>query len=161
MAGYDNKNYKWDSNSEFKARDKHEEEEDNQGRRKGHHHPEGPYCGPHEPSWNKRHLVLLYKDIAYNEFGATCQESIDLQNLSRNQTAIVETKVYTDNVTYPDSDDSCYRDQTKLLEAYLDRTPSHLKYPWTACILSCGLLKARNIFAWKQNCHRLLFLVCA
>ena len=113
MTGYNIKNNKaifertkWDSNSEFKAPENYKEEEENQGGRKGHHHPEGLYCGPHEPSWNKRHLVLIYEDISYNKFGATCQESIDLQNLSRNQTAEVETKVYKENATYPDSDDS-------------------------------------------------------
>ena len=114
---------KWDSNAEFKARDKDEEEEENQGRRKGHHHPEGIYCSPTEPKWNKRHLLLLYEQLSYNEFGATSQKSIELQNLSRNQTAIVETKVYSETVTYPDSDDSWLSGSGQTSESLLGPYP--------------------------------------
>ena len=85
MAGYDIKNdrallewNKWDSNAEAKAWEKYEEEE-KQGRRKGYHQSEGLYYGPHKPSWGKRHLVLLYKHISYNNFGATSKKVLSFR----------------------------------------------------------------------------------
>ena len=100
------KRTKWDSRADSTARKQYEEEEGKEGRREGFHNEDGIYCSAYEPRWNKRHLVFLYEATSYNKFGPNCERSTQLQSLSRNQTAIVETKVYIERVDYPDSEDS-------------------------------------------------------